>query len=324
MDSKLKKELEVYWEQQDMYGFRKTFDSMMDRCIALVGTGELDKDELKDFMAKGYLKAPDVFIESAVKMIEPEFDLWEKVYQRLSDNVQPCDFYFNLLSGYYYLGHEAPHDIRWYNPFMDMPKNETVTKTLMHIMDMAFCKSNDMSFKSDIAFLALDQCNYGLGTIDNLRNHPEPFSSGFLDAVERQWDSINCTDGEDYYPEDDYYPKDDEELDFDTYDDYYGGPQAEPIYRTRRERMEAAERAIRKQLSQEIQEQYGYPEVKPEEDPKPQPKQKPWPRQEAILAQSPKRKGSVEDDASTQWFPKLLIFVFSMIALAVFFSSKMQ
>ena len=239
MDGKLKIELEVYWEQ-DMNGIQKTIDAVLDKCIALVEMGELDKDELKDIMAKGYLKAPGFFIESAVKKIEPEFDLWEKVYQRLSDNVQPCDFYFNLLSGYYYLGHEAPHDIRWYEPFMDMPKNETVTKTLMHIMDMAFCESNDMSFKYDIAFLALVQCNYELNTIDRFRNHPGALSSDFLDAVERQWASINGVEGESYYPEDD------KEFDFDTYDDYYGGLQAEPTYRTRRERMVAEEMAIRK------------------------------------------------------------------------------
>ena len=311
-----------FWQRSD---FHETIEEELDRFIYVCSQTEATHDDFYVFLAQGYLYRRDEFVQHAVKKIEPEFDLWEKVYQCLSRNVAPYEFYLNLLLSYCKSDGREPNDKRWYRTLKNLFDNEIRARSILSLMNKAFCESNDESFKSYIASLVLEYCEYDLGIIERFSNPAdggEPaVSSVFFDAIQTEMMDSFIDDIYDGYEDEEYDDyKDCQDGPYDCFrEDEHHDDEGEPCddcqddenrtvsYVTLHNMKDIPSTANLNRMMNEARLD-GEREARLRRKP---------------IETSTEPEDSTDKDSSSQWFPGLLVFILILIALAVYFSSRM-
>lgn len=108
------------------------------------------------FLAHGYIKEWDTeYVEHAVDHVEPDFDLWMKVFKQLPESDYDAYFFYQLLDFYNETKAGLPADLRWYQLLAD--NSDSVYDEQEEVLDLledAYRQHTDPGFRKEIINIA--------------------------------------------------------------------------------------------------------------------------------------------------------------------------
>lgn len=138
------------------------------------------------FLAHGYLKEWEAdYVECATCHVEPDFDLWMKVFKQLPNGSLGGFFFYQLLDSYRDTKFHLPSDIRWYKALLEYPDEYgDEPEEVLYLFEAAFDTHKDPKFREAIIDVAKSWVDdYGLDLTDYYnRLEEEDYSDNFSNS----------------------------------------------------------------------------------------------------------------------------------------------
>lgn len=139
------------------------------------------------FLAHGYLKEWETdYVECATCHVEPNFDLWIKVFKQLPKGSLGGFFFYQLLDSYRDSKFDLPSDIRWYKALLEYPDEYgDEPEEVLYLFETAFDSHKDPKFRDAIIRVAKSWVDdYGLDISDYYdRLEEEDYSDNFNNST---------------------------------------------------------------------------------------------------------------------------------------------
>ena len=145
------------------------FDNFFEIYASSVPLTADEQDVLAQLLAHGYLKEWETdYVEAATCYVEPDFDLWMKVFKLQPEGSLGGFYFYQLLESYHNSKFGLPSDIRWYEALLEYPDDYSdEPEEVMGIFEAAFEAHNDTKFRKAIINIANNWVDdYGLDLTD--------------------------------------------------------------------------------------------------------------------------------------------------------------
>lgn len=145
------------------------FDNFFEIYASSVPLTADEQDVLAQLLAHGYLKEWETdYVEAATCYVEPDFDLWMKVFKLQPEGSLGGFYFYQLLESYHNSKFGLPSDIRWYEALLEYPDDYgDEPEEVMGIFEAAFDAHKNTKFRKSIINIANNWVDdYGLDLTD--------------------------------------------------------------------------------------------------------------------------------------------------------------
>lgn len=190
------------------------FDNFFEIYASSVPLTADEQDVLAQLLAHGYLKEWETdYVEAATCYVEPDFDLWMKVFKLQPEGSLGGFYFYQLLESYHNSKFGLPSDIRWYEALLEYPDDYgDEPEEVMGIFEAAFDAHKNTKFRKSIINIANNWVDdYGLDLTDYYdRVEADDYSDNFNhgkngtdEFAKALIEKANEMDPADYYNNDD-------------------------------------------------------------------------------------------------------------------------
>lgn len=163
------------------------FDNFFEIYASSVPLTADEQDVLAQLLAHGYLKEWETdYVECATCYVEPDFDLWMKVFKLQPEGSLGGFYFYQLLESYHNSKFGLPSDIRWYKALLESPDEYgDELEEVLYLFEAAFDTHKDPKFREAIIDVAKSWVDdYGLDITDYYdRLEEEDYSDNFNNST---------------------------------------------------------------------------------------------------------------------------------------------